>query len=57
MRSRLALLELEQVQVVGIPTADAVQHEQRKQGEQPEPGHIALPIGNDDRRRQQRAKG
>jgi hypothetical protein len=53
---RLACLELEQVQVMGVPAADAVQHEQRKHREQTEPRHVALAERNDDRRRQQRAE-
>ncbi|MNC52652.1 hypothetical protein D3C75_1020090 [compost metagenome] len=48
----LTLLELEQVQVVGVPAADPVQHEQRKHREQAEPGHVPLAVRNDDRCRQ-----
>ncbi|MOA15243.1 hypothetical protein D3C78_1353920 [compost metagenome] len=51
---RLALFELEQAQVIGVPAADAIQHHQREYREQPEPGHITLAERNDDRRRQQR---
>ena len=54
VRRRLALLELEQIEVIGVPATDAVQHQQSKHCEQPEPGHIALAERNDDRRRQPR---
>ncbi|MNH14827.1 hypothetical protein D3C79_744270 [compost metagenome] len=54
MRCTLALLGLEQVQVLTVPTAQAVGYQHRKHRKQAEPDHITLAERNDDRRRQQR---
>ncbi|MNZ54226.1 hypothetical protein D3C78_721240 [compost metagenome] len=51
-----ALLELEQVQVIAVPAAQAVLHEDGEHREQAEPGDVALAIGNDDRGGQQGAE-
>ncbi|MNV53572.1 hypothetical protein D3C71_1457260 [compost metagenome] len=51
------MLELEQVQVIAVPAAQAVLHEDGKHREQAEPGDVALAIGNDDRGGQQWAEG
>ena len=51
-----ALLELEQVEVVAVPAAQTVQHQDGEHRKQAEPGNVALAVGNDDRRRQQRAE-
>ncbi|MNP22447.1 hypothetical protein D3C76_1151190 [compost metagenome] len=52
-----ALLELEQVQVVAVPAAQAVLHEDGEDREQAEPGDVTLAVGDDDGRCQQRAEG
>ena len=54
MRGLLPGLELEQAQVRAVPAADHIQQSYRKQRKQPEPGHVALTIGDDDGGGQQR---
>lgn len=52
-----ALFQLEQVEVVTVPTTQAVLHENGEYGKQAEPGNMALTVRNHDGRGQQRAEG
>ena len=56
MSSHATLLKLEQHQVMTIPTAQAIQHDDGEGSEQTEPNNITLAVRNDDRHRQQRAE-